>query len=271
MTASDSATLDLNGADVFYRTFGSPEHPPLVLVHGLYGDAVTVAPLAERLSDRFRVIAPDALGHGRSARPEGFTLADQGRMLNALVAALGYDAAAMVGISMGSYLTAQAAIDEHARVARLVLVVSKAHGTTSSSVAYAKRMGFDLAAASPDELLAFMSGAIWSPDTTPERRAEIMARIGEQTEAVVLSPAEQAAVERSLAGFDLRPDLHRIAVPTLVISGKDDGLNPPSSGEELARGVPGARFEVYEHSGHMLTFEETDRLVAYLQSFLLDD
>jgi 3-oxoadipate enol-lactonase len=271
VTAHGSSTVELNGDRIFFRTFGSDELPPLVLVHGLYGDSAGLAPLAERFADRFRVIAPDAIGHGRSARRDGFTLADQGRMLDALAAALGYDAVAMVGISMGSYLTAQAAILEPSRLSRLVLVVSKAHGTTSSSVAYAKRMGFDLAAAAPEELLAFMSGAIWSPDTPQERRDAIMADLAALADVVVLGPQEQAAVERSLAGFDLRPDLGRITAPTLVLSGRADGLNPPSSGEELVAGIPGARFEVYEHSGHMLTFEETDRFVSDVTEFVRGD
>ncbi len=52
---------------------------------------------------------------------------------------------------MGSCIAAQAAILEPSRASRLVLVVPKAHGTTSSSAAYAKRMGFDLGTATREE------------------------------------------------------------------------------------------------------------------------
>ncbi|CAN5335883.1 3-oxoadipate enol-lactonase [soil metagenome] len=260
--------IELNGRRIFFREFGDPGLPLLVLVHGLYGDTSTVAPLAERLAERFHVIAPDALGHGLSDHPAEFTLEDQGKMLDALVATLGHAAATVVGVSMGAYLAAEAAILEPSRVSHLVLVVGKAHGTTSSSAAYAARMGFDLAKANPEEALAFMSGAIWSPDTTPERRAEIVAMQSESQ--VVLTPDEKAAVELSLAGFDLRPELHRITAATFVISGRADGLNPPEAGEELARHIHGARFEVYEHSGHVLAFEEMDKLVTDIIGFVLD-
>ncbi len=135
---------------------------------------------------------------------------------------------------MGSYVTAQAAILEPSRVSRLVLVVPKAHGTTSSSVAYAKRMGFDLATATPEETVALMAGALWSSDTSQQRRDEILAAAQSESQ-IVLTPEERAAVERSLAGFDLRPQLPSITAPTLVISGRADGLNPPEAGEELAR------------------------------------
>jgi 3-oxoadipate enol-lactonase len=251
--------VTVQGNSVYYDEYGDAGSPLLVLVHGLMGDASTVANLAERLSSTFHVIAPDALGHGRSARPDGFTLADQGAMIDGLITELGAESATLVGISMGSYLVAQAAILEPARADALVLVVGKAHGTSSSSAAFAVSRGVDLTTLTPDELLAFMSEAVWSPDTPQSRRDELLqAMAGRQTP---LTPAEQAAVERSLAGFDLRPGLASITAPTLVVSGASDGLNPPSAGRELADHIPGARFEVYEHSGHMLAFEEQDRLV----------
>jgi 3-oxoadipate enol-lactonase len=269
-SAPVSRTLDVHGNTIHLRLAGADDAPPLVLLHGLYGDSSTMAPLAARLAERFRVIVPDALGHGRSARPAGFTLADQGRMIDGLIAGLDYDAAAVVGVSMGSYLAAEAAILAPERVSRLVLVVSKAHGTTSSSAAYAKRMGFDLASAAPEEIAQLLAGALWSRDTAPERRDEILARLAAiPDQPDPLTADEQAAVERSLAGFDLRPDLGRITAPTLVVSGLDDGLNPPDAGREVADGIRGSRFEVYAHSGHMLMAEEEDRLVDDVTRFVL--
>jgi 3-oxoadipate enol-lactonase len=259
------ALATVNGNSIYYEEFGAADLPPLVLIHGLMGDASTVAPLAERLAPTFHVIAPDALGHGKSARPDGFTLVDQGTMVNRLIAELGHDSAAIAGISMGSYLAAQAAILEPSRSNRLILIVGKAHGKTSSSAAFAASKGVDLTTLAPEELMAFMSEAVWSPDTPQDRRDTLLQNLnGEQ---VALTRDEQRAVERSLAGFDLRPDLAEITAPTLVVSGKSDGLNPPASGAELAHGIPGSHFEVYEHSGHMLAFEEMDRLVDDVVAF----
>lgn len=261
------STIEVNGSSIHYRESGHAADPPLFLVHGLFADSTTVQSLATALAARFRVIAPDMLGHGRSTHPAEFSLADQGRALDGLVSALGYDAAAVLGISMGSYVSAQAAVLEPPRISRLVLVVGKAHGTTSSVAAYAARRGFDLSTAEPEEMLAFMAEAIWSPATSASRRDEIMA--AQSAEQVVLSAGERAAVEASVAGFDLRPDLSSITARTLVVSGRADGLNPPEAGEELARGIPGARFVVYENSGHMLADEEQDRLVSDVTTFVL--
>jgi 3-oxoadipate enol-lactonase len=262
MTVSGAADQPL-----YFREFGDAGDPPLVLVHGLYGDSASMAPVAEALARQgLRVLAVDALGHGRSPRPAQFTLADQGAALDALIAHLDYDSAAVLGVSMGSYVAAQAAILEPSRVSRLILVVTKGDGAMPSTVAYAQRHGFDLAHATMDEAIAFLSGALWSPETSPERRAQIMAPQGE--DQVELTPAERAIVDRSLANFDLRPGLPSITAQTLVISGRSDGLNPPEEGQKVAERIPGARFEVYEHSGHMLAFEELDRLVADVTPFV---
>ncbi len=110
-----------------------------------------------------------------------------------------------------------------------------------------------------------MSEAVWSPHTSQEQRDELLQAAA--PDRTVLTPEEQGAVERSLAGFDLRPGLPTITAPTLVISGEADGLNPPAAGRELADHIPNARFEVYEHSGHMLAYEEADRLVADIVAF----
>lgn len=85
----------------------------------------------------------------------------------------------------------------------------------------------------------------------------------------MLTADERVAVERSLAGFDLRPALPSIVTPTLVLSGRSDGLNPPEAGEEVASLIPGARFEVYEASGHMLPWEEQDRFVEDVTGSIL--
>jgi pimeloyl-ACP methyl ester carboxylesterase len=257
--------VTIDDQTVHYEEFGAADAPLLVILHGLMGDGSTVAALAERFADRFHVVTPDALGHGRSAHPESFTIEDQGRMLNGLVVALGYGSAVTLGISMGSYLLAQAAILDPSRTSRLVLVVSKAHGTTSSAAAFAARRGVDLSTLPPEQIMALLQEAVWSPHTPEARRAELLGPMGV---AVVLTPEEQARVEASLAGFDLRPGLATLPVPTLVVSGASDGLNPPESGREIADLVPDSRFLVYEHSGHMLASEETDRLVADVLAFV---
>ena len=107
-------------------------------------------------------------------------------------------------------------------------MVTKGHGKTSSVLRYLTGKGLNPADMDQEQLVAAMEDAIWSRDTTPERRQQLMA---EQQAALPegtkeLTADEKRAVDEALANFDLRPGLGRITVPTLVISGRDDGLNP---------------------------------------------
>ena len=68
--------------------------------------------------------------------------------------------------------------------------------------------------------------------------------------------------------FDFRPDLPRLDGPTLVISGRHDIFNPPEEGEQIARLLPRARLEVFEHSGHLLSWEEPEHYVEVIRTFL---
>ena len=85
---------------------------------------------------------------------------------------------------------------------------------------------------------------------------------------MTLNPQQLEAANTAMRGFDFRPDLPHLKVPTLVISGRHDVLNPPEAGEEVAHLIPNARFEMLEDSGHLATLEETPRLLELVVPFL---
>ena len=68
---------------------------------------------------------------------------------------------------------------------------------------------------------------------------------------------------------DSRGELARIAVPTLVLCGRQDALTPPAMHEEMAAGIPGARLVVVEDSGHMTPLERPQAVTAVLRYWLL--
>ena len=259
----------VNGVRLVYDTHGDPAKPPLFMIHGLYGNR-HLGPMIDVFADDYRVIAYDARGHGDSDKPAHYTLEDHGRDLLELISALGYEKANVMGISMGSYIAAQAAILDSSRIDKLVLVVTKGHGKTSSVLRYLTGKGLNPADMDQEQLVAAMEDAIWSTDTSPERRQQIMdeqqAALPEGTKE--LTADEKRAVDEALANFDLRPGLGNITVPTLVVSGRDDGLNPPDMGREVADLIPGSTFLVFDHSGHMLVAEEPQRLKQEVDAFL---
>jgi proline-specific peptidase len=68
--------------------------------------------------------------------------------------------------------------------------------------------------------------------------------------------------------FDLRPDLHRIHAPTLVVAGADDFICGPVAARTIADGIAGADLVVLEDAGHMLFLEQPEAFRDAVESFL---
>jgi lipase len=101
-----------------YR-WGDPSLPALVCLHGVTSYGGRFAPLAGRLADRYHVVAPDLLGHGRSDWEPPW---DVGAHLGAVLDAVPDGPAVWVGHSFGGRLAAELAARDPHRVERLVLL-----------------------------------------------------------------------------------------------------------------------------------------------------
>jgi proline iminopeptidase len=73
---------------------------------------------------------------------------------------------------------------------------------------------------------------------------------------------------RCLAQTNLISLLPQIKVPTMVVAGKHDTVRPHAGTEELAKKIPGARFELIEEAGHFLPTTGPKTLVKLLKDFL---
>ena len=259
-----------NGIRIAFDTFGSLKNKPLVLIHGLTGQRMSMQNLAEQLADTFFVITYDCRGHGQTDHPAVYNLADHGRDVLALIDALGYDQASVLGASMGSYIALQAAELDPAKIEKLILVTAKAFddGSGSSVQRLLREEGLDMATASAEEKSRILSTALWSPNVTPETLKALAPRMKLRGENVVtLTPEETVAVNQALVGFDLRADLAKVSCPTLVISGTYDRINPPAFGKEIAEKLPHAEYEEFP-GGHLLTMEFEEEYIRCLRAFL---
>jgi proline iminopeptidase len=78
------------------------------------------------------------------------------------------------------------------------------------------------------------------------------------------------AFSRNLPGYDVKPKLGGITCPTLVIVGRHDWITPVEASELIAEGIPGARLEVFERSGHSPQLEEPERFQRAVREFLAE-
>src|ERR1051325_3189894 len=114
-------TLELHGHCVSYRIAG--EGPAIMLIHGVAGSSQQWEPVMRLLARDFTVLAPDLLGHGRSAKPRGdYSLGAYAAGLRDLLVALDCRKATVAGHSLGRGIALQFTYQFPERSGRLLLV-----------------------------------------------------------------------------------------------------------------------------------------------------
>ena len=75
--------------------------------------------------------------------------------------------------------------------------------------------------------------------------------------------------EKEAPTMDLRPNLKKIKVPTLVIVGRHDFITNVAMAEEMVKHIPHARLEIFEDSGHFALVEEPEKFYRVVKEFVL--
>ena len=115
--------LELHGDRVAYRDAGHGE--VLLLVHGMAGSSATWRAVLPQLSKKYRVVAPDLLGHGESAKPRGdYSLGAFAVWLRDFLDELGIARATVIGQSLGGGVAMQFVYQHPNYCERLVLISS---------------------------------------------------------------------------------------------------------------------------------------------------
>ena len=82
------------------------------------------------------------------------------------------------------------------------------------------------------------------------------------------TPATGEAVSNATADLDLTPALAKFTFPTLVITGRYDMNVAPLTAWRMYKAIPGAKFAVFEQSGHLPSYEEPEKYLKVLTDFL---
>src|ERR1700752_4353616 len=129
--------LELHGDRVAYRDLGQGDDV-LLLIHGMAGSSETWRAVTPQLSRRYRVVAPDLLGHGQSAKPRGdYSLGAFAVLLRDLLDELGIARATIVGQSLGGGVAMQFVYQHPDYCQRLILMSS---GGLAPDVGWTLRM-----------------------------------------------------------------------------------------------------------------------------------
>lgn len=232
-----------DGCRVTYDVSGQGE--ALLLIPGLGGAASFWNDIVPLFADRYRVIAFDHRGTGRSDRPEGaYSISRIAGDAIEILNAENIGAAHIVGHSTGGMVAQYIALDAPERVKTLIVSGSWEKPDARFTAMFEARLAV-LREAGP-RVYQKLTHAIGFPANFLDENKELLQRAVDNA-AATLSPlaVAEARIEMLLTD-DRSGDLPRITARTLVIGATDDALIPFSHSQKLAAMIPGARLAVID-------------------------
>ena len=267
--------------DLGYETFGAAGAAiPIVAVNG--GPGLSHAymmqnDLWQRVAAHRLVILYDQRGTGASKHVQANapqSMAAQVADLEAIRGALRLDRVAVLGDSYGGMIAMAYAAAHPEHVARLILSDSAAPSwkglvhllpqvfpdREEQDDAEGKRLAGDAEAAAQAGLVNHMRMMFYSTDM----RDAYLAHMGD----LGFVPAVGAAVQKATEDLDLTPKLPGFKFPVLVITGRYDMNVAPLTAWRMVHAIPGAQIVFFEKSGHLPAYEEPEKYLDVLESFL---
>ncbi len=239
---------------------------PVVLLHGLGGNAESWRPQLDALARDHRVLAWEMPGYGRSPALPEMTFAAVGDALAALLDAEGCDAAHLVGHSLGAMVAQEFALARPARVRSLALLAGSGRFGPPGGSWQRRFVAARLAPLEAGQSMADIADAalprLFAGPVDDAHRALARAALAAVPEATY------RAALGMLATFDALGRLPALHLPALVVGGAHDPMAPYESLRRLCDALPGARLEIVPAAGHWLGLECPEILNALLRDFL---
>lgn len=257
------AFASLGFGAVHYRDIGPRDAPAIVFVNSLGTDMSIWGGVVERLAADYRIVTFDARGHGLSSVPGGpYTLEGLAGDLLELVDRLQLGTFAVVGVSVGGMVALRLAIDHPQRLRAVVAC------DTAAKIGDADTWNGRIDTAQTSGMTALADPVLlrWFPESIREGRADEIAR---WRDLLLRTPVEgYVATCAALRDADLTAEVSSIAVPTLIVVGAVDQSTPVALVRDTAARIPGARFEIIEHAGHIPSIDQPARLAALIAEHL---
>jgi pimeloyl-ACP methyl ester carboxylesterase len=252
--------LKINGIELHLEDGGNSNGFPLIFLHSWAGSTRSWKYVVAALPDRLRLITIDWRGWGQSeSHSSGFDLAGLASDVKEVVKTLKLDRYALVGHSMGGKVAQLIGSERPEKLAGLILVAPAMPGP----------MPF------PPERREGMVNVMNSADLIQQTIDTMLTakRLGAEVNAQVIedglrgSPEAKRAWPLSTSQEDLREVVGRIEVPTLIIAGELDKVDPASElKSQLLPRIPHAEMKIISATGHLSPLEsptEVAELITY--------
>ena len=236
---------------------------PVLLVHGLGGTSNVFGPQVGVLSRFFQCIRPDLPGSGRSPADGPLSIAGLAETIEGLMDERGLDRVHLVGHSLGTIVCQHIAVRRPNRVRSLALI-----GPLHAPPDAARPVIRDRATKARAEGMVGIADAIVQAGTSADTKAnrpEVAALVREIL--MRQDPEGYARTCEALAAAE-PADVSRIACPTLLVTGDEDGTAPPTAVRALHRKIAGSSLRLLDRCGHWTTFERPAEVNEALMNFL---
>ena len=232
---------------------------PVVLIHGLFGQPSNWATIMDALADRYWLHAPQLpIAYQPGRRADDF---DAFQVLTESVVEYmdecGIERATVGGNSLGGQVAIDLCLRHPERAERLVL--------TGSAGLFERDLGTNGMPRVDREWIR-------------HKAAEVFHDVRHLTEEMVDQLEEMLAdrayrrfmlrVAKATRAYNVRAELGRLTLPTLIVWGQNDQITPPDVAEEFANELPDARLVFLENCGHAPPIEQPEPFSRILGDFL---
>lgn len=234
----------------------SNQRRKVILVHGSGGNASPWRKVMDQLSPEYDVLAVDLPGHGLSEGDGLKSVAQYREFLKEFFDILEFSSLILGGNSMGGGIVQDFALHYPEKLRAILLMGTGARLRVVPEALENFRKMAEGIIPSKFEPWAFGKNA----------PAEVIAE-GEREWAKTNSKVRYQDF-LTCDQFDLMGKVEEIALPTLIVCGREDLLTPVKYSEFLRKKIPGSKMEIIEGAGHMLMLEAPQKLGAVLTHFL---
>jgi pimeloyl-ACP methyl ester carboxylesterase len=276
----DSRFIEVDNVRIHYKQFGTKE-PAIVLLHGFGASSYSWRNVLHPLSELGATLAYDRPGFGLTERPTAkkwqtinpYSLDSQAKLLIDLLDRLGIREAYLIGNSMGGVVAVHAALTYPERVKALILVDAALYladsiprwAQTLARLPQIDRLGPLFA-----RRIAKVGGERLLVSSWHDKN-KLTEDVWDGYMRVMKTENWDYGlwqILRSRHKLNLTNRLHEINVPTLIVTGDDDGVVPTIHSLRLAENIPNAQLAVIPDCGHLPQEERPDEFLKVVREFL---
>ncbi len=251
------------GARIYWDEEGSGA--PLLMIMGLGWTSHAWHRSRPVLSKKYRTIALDNRGVGRSEAPAGpYSMAQMAADAAAVQNAARVNAAHVFGVSMGGMIAQEFALQFPKKVRSLILGCTAAGGPDAVRAEQEVLQVLMTRGQDPDAFAKAMAPFIYNAGTSAQQIEEDTA----VRRKWYPSADGYFAQLQGIMAWEAYGRLAQISAPTLVIHGENDRLVPPENARMIAARIPGAKLTILPQASHIFTTDQPDAAHGAILEFL---